>query len=81
MVDIVKGGGRARPRSPAWADFTLMMECTPESGNCYSVYSVFYLIPLMLAGTGRQVESRLGNEKIPPLSQIGEKYNQTIPLT
>ncbi len=25
---------------PAWANFTLMMECTPESSRCYSVYSV-----------------------------------------
>jgi hypothetical protein len=29
MVDIVKGAGRAPPHSPARADFTLMMECTP----------------------------------------------------
>jgi hypothetical protein len=28
------------PPSPAWANFTLMMECTPESSRCYSVYSV-----------------------------------------
>jgi hypothetical protein len=32
------------PPSPAWANFTLMMECTPESSRCYSVYSV--AIPL-----------------------------------
>ncbi len=40
MVDIVKGGGRSPPLSPAFADFTLMMERTPESGHCHSVYSV-----------------------------------------
>jgi hypothetical protein len=28
------------PPSPAWANFTLMTECTPESSRCYSVYSV-----------------------------------------
>jgi len=28
------------PPSAAWANFTLMMECTPESSRCYSVYSV-----------------------------------------
>ncbi len=28
------------PPSPAWANFTLMMECRPESSVCYSVYSV-----------------------------------------
>jgi hypothetical protein len=26
MVDIVKGGGRAPPPSPGWADFSIMME-------------------------------------------------------
>jgi hypothetical protein len=47
MVDRVKGGWRAAAHplpSPGWADFTLMMECTPESGrghcHCHSVYSV-----------------------------------------
>ncbi len=33
------GHGHAPPAPPAWADFTLMMECTPESGHCHSVYS------------------------------------------
>jgi hypothetical protein len=28
------------PLSPAWANFTLMMECTPESRRYFSVYSV-----------------------------------------
>jgi hypothetical protein len=28
------------PPSPARANFTLMMECTPENSGCYSVYSV-----------------------------------------
>jgi hypothetical protein len=41
MVDREKGGGRAAvhppPPSLGWADFTLMMECTPESGHCHSV--------------------------------------------
>jgi hypothetical protein len=35
----MKGGGRAPPPTPAWANFTLMMESTPESSRCYSVYS------------------------------------------
>ncbi len=30
----------APPPSPAWANFTLMIECTPESSGCNSVYSV-----------------------------------------
>ncbi len=35
------GDGKcATPPSPNWANFTLMMECTPESCRCYSVYSV-----------------------------------------
>ncbi len=40
MVDRRKGGGRAPPPSAAWADFSIMLECTPESGRCHSVYSV-----------------------------------------
>ncbi len=34
MVNVVKGGGRAAPTPlPAWSNFTLMMECTPESSR------------------------------------------------
>jgi hypothetical protein len=38
MEDRVKAGGH----SPftGGADFTIMMECKPESGNCHSVYYV-----------------------------------------
>jgi hypothetical protein len=28
------------PPSPDWANFSTLMECTPESGRCHSVYSV-----------------------------------------
>jgi len=38
-------GGHAPPPSPAWANFTLMMECMPESSRCYSVYSVDGVMP------------------------------------
>ncbi len=31
---------RGRGPSPGWADFTIMMECTPESGHCLSVNPV-----------------------------------------
>jgi len=48
MVDIVNGVGVHLPPSPAWADFTLMMECTPESGHGHSVYSVVPLFDLFL---------------------------------
>ncbi len=37
MVNVMKGGGRAPPPSPARANFTLMTECTPENSGCYSV--------------------------------------------
>ncbi len=43
MVNVMKGGGRAPPPSPAWTNFTLMMECTPESSRCYSVYSTLWV--------------------------------------
>ncbi len=42
MVDRVKGGGRVPPTpSPGWANFSIMMECTPESGLCYSVCTLW----------------------------------------
>jgi hypothetical protein len=28
------------PPSPAWVIFSILMECTPESGRCHSAYSV-----------------------------------------
>ncbi len=37
---IERGWACTPPTSPAWANFTLTMECTPESDCCYSVYSV-----------------------------------------
>ncbi len=38
MVNVMKGGWACPlPASPAWANFSLMMECTPESSHCYSV--------------------------------------------
>jgi hypothetical protein len=36
----VKEGGPAPP-SPGCADFTIMLECTPESGNCNSVCTLW----------------------------------------
>ncbi len=51
MVNVIKGCGCAvvhPPPAPAWANFTLMMECTPESSRCYSVYSVVLGYPLSL---------------------------------
>jgi len=33
----VKGGGLAPPPSPARADFSIMMKCTPEIGHCHSM--------------------------------------------
>ncbi len=40
MVDISERGWACTPPSPAWADFSIIIECTPESSNCHSVYSV-----------------------------------------
>jgi hypothetical protein len=40
MVNVMNGVGMHPPPSPAWANFTLIIECTPESSSCYSVYSV-----------------------------------------
>ncbi len=49
MVDIVKGGGRAPPPTPGWADFSLRMECTPESGHCHSVCTLWVEPPDFLS--------------------------------
>ncbi len=65
MVNVMKGSVRLDvhpPPLPAWANFTFMMECTPESSRCYTVYSVVQtlvisqqcpaLITPLLSGTG-----------------------------
>jgi hypothetical protein len=33
----MKGGGSAPPASQGWADFSIVMECTPESGRCHAL--------------------------------------------
>ncbi len=38
------------PPAPAWANFTLMMECMPESSRYYSVYSVVLNVNSNLIG-------------------------------
>ncbi len=48
MVIVVKGGGRAPPTLTSQANFTLMMECTPEGGRYHSVcecHLLFYRRP------------------------------------
>ncbi len=40
MVIVVTGGGRTPPTLTSQANFTLMMECTLESGRYHSVHSV-----------------------------------------
>jgi hypothetical protein len=42
MVNRKKWGGRAPPPSPAWANFSIVMECMPESGGCHSVGGTTY---------------------------------------
>ncbi len=37
MVAIVKGVGVHPPPIPAWANFSIIMKCTPESSRCHSV--------------------------------------------
>ncbi len=61
MVDIVKGDGRAPPPpSPVRANFPIMMECTPESGHCHSMYSVYQtLIEGMYDKTHREKQHLL----------------------
>ncbi len=42
LVDIVTGVGREPPPSPGWANFSIIMECTPESCNCHSVCTLWW---------------------------------------
>ncbi len=39
-------GGRAPPLSPAWANFSIMKEFTPESVRCHSVHVYSVLLPV-----------------------------------
>jgi hypothetical protein len=43
------------PPSPAWANFTVMIECTPESSRCYSVY-LWCVAPSCECYTTRQTD-------------------------
>jgi hypothetical protein len=45
----LKGGGLAPPPSPARADFSIMMECTPEIGNLQSVCTLWLYLWKCLA--------------------------------
>jgi len=37
MADIVKEVCVHPPPYPGWANFSIIMECTPKSGHCHSV--------------------------------------------
>ncbi len=43
--DIVKWDGRAPSPSPAWANFFIILECTPESGHCHSLCALWFQKP------------------------------------
>jgi hypothetical protein len=49
----MKGGGGAPspPTSPARANFSVMMECTPEIGPCLSLHSVGVTVNLLMTVT------------------------------
>jgi hypothetical protein len=40
LYSRVEGGGRASS-SPARADFSIMMECTPQIGHCHSICTLW----------------------------------------
>jgi hypothetical protein len=46
MLDTVKKGVWAHPQpSPGWANFSIMMDCTPGSGHCHSVCTLWSAKP------------------------------------
>jgi hypothetical protein len=57
MVDIVKRGGRASSTLIRLSDFSIMMECTPKSGHCHSVSTLW----------GRAKEKRRGEQDMSSL--------------
>jgi hypothetical protein len=62
MVDIVKGSGVGMhpPFSAGWADFSVMMECTPKSGFCESsVYNVLVSVPSKRVLQGANVANHM----------------------
>jgi hypothetical protein len=38
-------GWACSPTQPAWATFSIMMECTPQSGSCHSVCTLWSQLP------------------------------------
>jgi hypothetical protein len=70
MVDEVKGEGRAvhPPPTPAWADFTIMTECTSKNGHFPSVYSVVSTMSVL--AKIRQSTDRPGQPPKYPLSHV-----------
>ncbi len=61
MVDIEEGGWACTLHPHAvWANFSIVMECTPECCRCYSVYFVIHrLAQLLSANTETQSRSPL----------------------
>ncbi len=45
MVNVVKGDGRAPPPSPAWANFTLMMECVRQEAAVTTLCTQWMYLP------------------------------------
>ncbi len=65
MENRVRWGGRAPPPYPDRADFSIMMECTPEIGHCHSVCTIYVLCGQDCARSagGRKVKDLTGQSK------------------
>ncbi len=65
------------PPSPPWANFSNLMECTPESGHCHSDYSVVHAAcpdgPHHLARSGADLHVLLNAQKTPSWAATSRK--------
>jgi hypothetical protein len=69
----VKVGGMHRPPLPGWADFTIMMECQPESVHCHSVCILCGIFTLKTRACNR---GRLGGGWLVRKGPLGEYLRQ-----
>jgi hypothetical protein len=52
------------PPPPAWANFSIMMKCMPESGRCHSVCTLWIYPSYLLTFIYNQTQDRLWHSKV-----------------
>ncbi len=90
MVNVVKRGRCAPPPLPAWANFSIMMEWTSESGRCHSMCTLrlklFFSYSCVLSGVPYALHrgeiARFGEDTVlaKPLQQRGVQSGLRFPV-